>query len=75
VRFAKDILGSGQVQPLLAHPARTAASQRSCPAAVWAWRKFTGMPEWTFAGPFGPGHAGRADTQWNWMAVTRIRLF
>jgi len=33
------------------------------------------MPEWTFAGPFGPGQTGRADTQWNWMAVTWIRLF
>ena len=28
-----------------------------------------------FAGPFGPGHAGHADMQWNWMAVRWIRLF
>jgi Bacterial archaeo-eukaryotic release factor family 10 len=32
------------------------------------------MAEWTFAGSFGPGHAGHDETQWNWMAVTRIRL-
>jgi hypothetical protein len=31
------------------------------------------LAEWTFVGPFGPGYVGRADTQWNWMAVTWIR--
>jgi hypothetical protein len=30
---------------------------------------------WTFAGSFGPGRAGLAGRQWNWMVVTWICLF